>query len=245
MASGQWLCARDAAGVDAGRRSSLRCNARRVEREAVTRALHCVGQFAWLRRKQVVMNRNFRYCPYCASPMAERERFNAMRPVCSSCEFVQFHDPKVAVIGLVLHEDRALLIQRAVDPAKGKWSLPGGYMDAGEMPEEALKRELMEEVGLKAAIGELIDIFPMAGDEGARVGIVLAFRARPCASAAIPYAADDAQDAGWFRAEEIPVELAFESTRTLLEGWGESSTRAPDNVEGVREDDATGRAEHG
>ena len=190
------------------------------------------------------MNRNFRYCPYCASRMVERERFNAVRPVCSSCEFVQFHDPKVAVIGLVLHEDRALLIQRAVDPAKGKWSLPGGYMDAGEMPEEALRRELMEEVGLKAEIGELIDIFPMAGVQSARIGIVLAFRAEPYASASIPYAADDAQDAGWFRAEEIPVELAFESTRTLLEGWGELSLRAPDDFERIREDDPTGQAEH-
>ena len=243
MVSGQWLCARDASGVDAGRGLSWRCFARSVERETVNRALHWPKHFAWLKRKQVAMNRNFRYCPYCASPMAERERFNAMRPVCSSCEFVQFHDPKVAVIGLVLHEDRALLIQRAVDPAKGKWSLPGGYMDAGEMPEEALRRELLEEVGLKAAIGELIDIFPMAGDEGARVGIVLAFRAEPRASAAIPYAADDAQDAGWFRAEEIPADLAFESTRTLLEGWGGTSAHAPDEVERVREEDATGQTE--
>ena len=169
------------------------------------------------------MNSKFRYCPYCASSIFEEVRFNAVRPVCSGCGFVQFHDPKVAVIALVLHQDKVLLIQRAVDPAKGKWSLPGGYMDAHEMPEEALQRELMEEVGLNSKIGGLIDIFPMVNDEGRRIGIVLAFSAEPANSPEIPYVADDAQDAGWFRAHEIPTDLAFESTATLLTNWRSSA----------------------
>ncbi len=165
------------------------------------------------------MNSKFRYCPYCAAPMSEVVRFNALRPVCSGCGFVQFHDPKVAVIALVLHLDKVLLIQRAVDPAKGKWSLPGGYMDADEMPKDALQRELKEEVGLRSKIGGLIDIFPMENDEGQRIGIVLAFRAVPFSSPDIPYVADDAQDAGWFGAHEIPADLAFESTTSLLNNW--------------------------
>lgn len=169
------------------------------------------------------MNRKFRYCPYCASSVVEEVRFNAVRPVCSACGFVQFHDPKVAVIALVLHQDKVLLIRRAVDPAKGKWSLPGGYMDAGEMPEEALQRELLEEVGLRVKIGDLIDIFPMVNDEGRRIGIVLAFRAEPSGSAEIPYVADDAQEANWYGAKQIPAELAFESTETLLKNWGASA----------------------
>lgn len=175
----------------------------------------------------VRMNRRFRFCPYCASPVVEEVRFNALRPVCSACGFVQFPDPKVAVIALVLHQSRVLLIQRAVDPAKGKWSLPGGYMDAGEMPREALKRELREEVGLRANIGELIEIFPMVSDEGERIGIVLAFLGEPSASPEIPFVADDAQDAGWFSADQIPAELAFESTESLLKNWIASSIPSP------------------
>ncbi len=165
------------------------------------------------------MNRRFRYCPYCAGAIAEESRFNAVRPVCRSCGFVQFHDPKVAVIALILHEGRVLLVQRAVDPAQGKWSLPGGYMDAGEMPLEALQRELNEEVGLTVEIGRLLDIFPMVNDGGERVGIVLAFKAGPAGSAAIPYVADDVQAAGWYRPEELPSEIAFDSTRSLLQRW--------------------------
>lgn len=169
------------------------------------------------------MSGKFRYCPYCAGPIVEEVRFNAERPVCSACGFVQFHDPKVAVIGLVVHRSRVLLIQRAVDPAKGKWSLPGGYMDAGEMPQGALKRELQEEVGLSVKLGELIEIFPMVNSEEERIGIVLAFKGEPTGSPDIPFVADDAQDAGWFSADEIPSDLAFESTESLLVNWKASS----------------------
>ncbi len=169
------------------------------------------------------MSGKFRYCPYCTGPIVEEVRFNAVRPVCSACGFVQFHDPKVAVIALVEHCSRVLLIQRAVDPAKGKWSLPGGYMDAGEMPQGALMRELQEEVGLSVKIGELIEIFPMVNYDEERIGIVLAFEGEPSGSPDIPFVADDAQDAGWFLPDEIPSELAFESTETLLDSWKSSS----------------------
>ncbi|MCY3899888.1 MAG: NUDIX domain-containing protein [Caldilineaceae bacterium] len=176
------------------------------------------------------MRGKFRYCPYCASSIVEEVRFNAVRPVCSACGFVQFHDPKVAVIALVVHRRRVLLIQRAVDPAKGKWSLPGGYMDAGEMPQEALKRELKEEVGLSVKIGELIEIFPMVNEEEERIGIVLAFEGEPSGSPDIPFVADDAQDAGWFCLGEIPSDLAFESTETLLNNWKASSSEFIEDV---------------
>ncbi len=173
------------------------------------------------------MTRTFRYCPFCASPVVEEVRFNALRPVCPACEFVQFLDPKVAVIALVQHGERVLLIQRAVDPGKGAWSLPGGYMDAGEMPREALQRELQEEVGLPTRIGELIDIFPMVNGEGDRIGIVLAFQGEPANSPEIPFVADDAQDAGWFCADDIPKELAFESTETLIKNWKATIDKTP------------------
>ncbi len=165
----------------------------------------------------------FRFCPYCAGSIVEAVRFNALRPVCSVCGFVQFYDPKVAVIALVSDSGRVLLVQRAVDPAKGKWSLPGGYMDAGEMPQEALQRELREEVGLAADITALLAIYPMVNEEGARIGIVLAYQAVPAGSADIPFVADDAQAAGWYGPEEIPADLAFESTRGLLQEWSKGA----------------------
>lgn len=164
----------------------------------------------------------YRYCPQCARPLEDRVLFEQVRAACPSCEFIYFEDPKVAVVGFITNQERVLLIQRAVDPEKGKWALPGGYMDAGELPEEALKRELMEEVGLAVEIETLMGTHPLFyADSEAKiqvnVGVVLVYRARPAAAPPESFTCqDDAMDAGWFRPGEEPTDLAFELTKRLL-----------------------------
>jgi len=153
--------------------------------------------------------------------------FQQMRSVCPACGFVHFHDPKVAVIGLVTWDNHVLLIRRGVDPMKGKWALPGGYMDAGEMPAAALKRELREEVGLEVEVGGLLEIFPMAGPGVFNRGIVLAYRVVARRDNPPPlYCDDDVCEAEWFLAGETPEDLAFESTQTLLAQWREERRTA-------------------
>jgi ADP-ribose pyrophosphatase YjhB (NUDIX family) len=166
----------------------------------------------------------YKYCPHCATPLESRDVYGRQRAVCPTCSFIQFHDPKVAVIGLVTHEDRVLLICRAIDPGKGKWALPGGFMDAGEMPAEALQRELQEEVNLRVRVLQLLDIFPMAVRSGRRQGIVLAFHAEPEDAQQIDLCCDaEVSDARWFATDELPINLAFESTHTLLAQWRETA----------------------
>lgn len=162
----------------------------------------------------------FNYCPFCAAPLAQRSIYGRVRPVCPACGFVQYHDPKVAVIALVTHGERVLLVQRTINPAKGKWTLPGGYMDAGELPDQALQRELLEEVALPVRVEALLDIFPMVVQNGRSQGIVLAYHATPADEQEVALRCqDDACDAGWFLAEEFPADLAFESTAALLGRW--------------------------
>jgi ADP-ribose pyrophosphatase YjhB (NUDIX family) len=169
------------------------------------------------------MAKNYRYCPYCAADLVEVFRFDQVRPVCPACGFVQFQDPKVAVIALVIHEARVLLVRRGVEPAKGRWALPGGYMDADEMPAVALQREIAEEVGLTIQVDELITIYPMTNGEGQSIGIVLAYAASPRGASTITHVGDDVAEAGWFGPTEIPDALAFESTTTLIGAWLERS----------------------
>ncbi len=161
----------------------------------------------------------FRFCPNCATPLQSIHRFDRVRPACPACGFVYFTDPKVAVIALVIADGAVLLVRRAVDPGRGLWSLPGGYMDAGEMPAEALQREVDEEVGLAIDVGEMSAIFPMENGAGKRVGIVLAFRAKPSGSNRQVHPQDDVSEAGWFGPRQIPPDLAFDSTKTLIAEW--------------------------
>jgi 8-oxo-dGTP diphosphatase len=64
--------------------------------------------------------------------------------------------PIVAVGGIIFHEDTVLLVKRNREPAMGQWSLPGGAVELGERLEEALKREIREEVSIKIEIGGLV-----------------------------------------------------------------------------------------
>jgi 8-oxo-dGTP diphosphatase len=64
--------------------------------------------------------------------------------------------PIVAVGGIIFHEDTVLLVKRDREPAMGQWSLPGGAVELGESLEEALKREIHEEVSIKIGIGGLV-----------------------------------------------------------------------------------------
>jgi 8-oxo-dGTP diphosphatase len=125
---------------------------------------------------------------------------------------------------MVTWGEHILLIRRDVEPMRGFWALPGGYMDAGEMPAAALERELFEEVGLEVEVGDLIEIFPMVGPGGPSGGIVLAFRVG-VESTAMPELAcnDDVCESAWFGPDNLPSELAFESTITLLERWRDAS----------------------
>lgn len=63
--------------------------------------------------------------------------------------------PIVGVAGIVFREDAVLLIRRGKEPSRGEWSLPGGAVEVGETPEEALRREIREETGLEVEVVDL------------------------------------------------------------------------------------------
>jgi 8-oxo-dGTP diphosphatase len=163
--------------------------------------------------------RDFVYCPYCATPLTDLRLGTHLRSVCPACHYIHFPDPKVAVIGRIEQDGSVLLVRRGVNPAKGLWALPGGYMDAGELPVAALIRELHEELAIDVMVHELLAIYPMVNTQAASQGIVLTYRVTPLDPAVTPSAHDDVTEARWFGAKELPADLAFESTREQLQQW--------------------------
>jgi 8-oxo-dGTP diphosphatase len=106
---------------------------------------------------------------------------------------------------------RVLLIRRGHPPFKGRYALPGGFVDVGESVEDACRRELMEETGIKVRRLELIGVYsdPRRDPRGHTCSV--AFLAR--VGRATPRAGDDAAAAEWVA--DWAVELAFDHGKIL------------------------------
>lgn len=107
---------------------------------------------------------------------------------------------------------KALLIQRGIEPFKGRWALPGGFMKIDETAEECAKRELEEETGLRNAVVEQFHTFSDVNRDPRERVITVAHYALVRLSEV--KGGDDAVSARWFAMDEVPS-LAFDHDRIL------------------------------
>ncbi|MCX7976776.1 MAG: NUDIX hydrolase [Bellilinea sp.] len=154
----------------------------------------------------------YRYCPQCAAELETRIIFGKPRPVCPRCGFIHFADPKVAAGVLVEQDDQVLLVRRINEPLQGLWSIPAGFVDAHEDPQQAALRECREETGLEVKITGLVDV--INGREHERgADIIIVYRAEVIGGSLL--AGDDADQAAFFPRSQLPP-LAFRATRRVL-----------------------------
>jgi 8-oxo-dGTP diphosphatase len=152
------------------------------------------------------------YCPRCGSKMATRRVGDRPRRVCPNCDYVYYTDPKVGVGALVQQDDKVLLVKRSMEPERGKWSIPAGFLDHGEDPRQTAEREVLEETGLRVRVVELLDVFPNPPQQGG-ASIFILYRAELLGGQI--EAGDDAAEAAFFALDELP-ELAFASTMAAV-----------------------------
>ena len=154
------------------------------------------------------------YCSTCGSRTATRQVGNQLLSACPDCDKIFFRNPKVVVAALIEDQGRVLLVLRDIEPGRGLWGLPGGFVDWDEHPEVAMVRECREEVLVTVEPIELLPVQHVVHeDEGI---VVLPYRARLAAGE--PAAGDEVQEVGWFRPDRLPP-LAFASHRTILQHW--------------------------
>ncbi len=153
-----------------------------------------------------------RFCPSCAAELEEREASGARRPVCPKCGRIIYYDPKVAATSVIARDGKILLVRRGNYPGYGLWSMPGGYVDRGEVVEEAAVREVWEETGLRIEVEELIGLFSEPGHPV----MVAAFSGRETGGELA--AGDEALEVGFFGLDGLP-EMAFPRDRLILEQW--------------------------
>jgi 8-oxo-dGTP diphosphatase len=157
-----------------------------------------------------------RYCSRCGVALGERFVNGRTRPACQACGFVVYADPKVACAVLVEEDGRVLLVRRRHQPGRGLWCLPAGFVDAGEPPEHAARREAQEEAGVEVEIEALLGAYHYT-DDPRGAGILLVYRARRAAAGPLA-AGDDADDAGFFAPGGLPP-ISHHTHRQALDEW--------------------------
>jgi ADP-ribose pyrophosphatase YjhB (NUDIX family) len=166
------------------------------------------------------LRQGFKYCPRCRSEMTDRMAYGRARRVCADpeCRFVQFVDPKVGAAVLAVSDDnRVLLVKRSVEPARGTWCLPGGFMETGETPQATAIRECWEESGYGVEITGLIDVYYYENYRGS--GVLIVYKGRLVDGTA--QAGDDADAVALFGPDELPDNIAFHSNLEALALWRE------------------------
>ncbi|TLU73419.1 NUDIX hydrolase [Lichenicoccus roseus] len=150
------------------------------------------------------------------------------RVSCLDCGHVFYENPKPVVGAVVSHEGRVLLCRRAIEPRRGYWTLPAGYMELGETAEEGARREVQEEAGAEIVTDGILALFSIS-----RIGqIQIIYRARFAGAGQPVYSAgEESLEVGLFDWSDIPwTELAFPSVRWALDAWADAGgdpLRAP------------------
>lgn len=163
-------------------------------------------------------NKFFKYCPRCGKRYGGRQQPGVL--VCRSCGFHFFQNSKPTVSAFFTdRRGRIMLVKRAINPKKGWWDTPGGFLEEGEEPIRGLRREMKEELGVTIGntrfLGMYLDVYRQQYSARTLNIIYLASitggKIRPM---------DDVAGIGWFSPKEIPWRrLGFQWMRPALRDW--------------------------
>lgn len=164
---------------------------------------------------QVLSPSTIRFCPLCGAILARAPVPPDYREqaVCSGCRFVFYLNPKL-VGGTIPEQDgRVLLTRRSINPGRGLWTFPGGFVDFGEAVTDAAVRETFEETGLKVHLTGLVNVYTYPG-----APVIIVYSARVVGGTLT--GCDENDRLEWMAPGEIPWDqLAFPSTREALREW--------------------------
>ncbi|WP_257283877.1 NUDIX hydrolase [Endozoicomonas sp. SESOKO1] len=153
------------------------------------------------------------YCSVCGHETRKKvpEGDHRLRDVCDYCQTIHYQNPRVITGCLPVYRDKVLMCKRAIEPRKGFWTLPGGFMELGETIEEGAARETREEACADVTIESLYTLFNVV-HVGQLSAFFLARLERP------DYApGEESLEVALFAEDEIPWDqLAFSTIgRTL------------------------------
>ena len=159
-------------------------------------------------------NRKIRYCPQCKATLGKTRHEGYSRLACPKCGWINYENPLPSVAALVRNpRNEILLVKRGVEPSKGRWALPCGFIEIEETPEEACLRELWEEAGVK---GKIVRFIGLHSQDSKLYKNVLVIGYEVEAKKGTPRPGSDSEDVKFVPYEKLPP-IPFSSHRRIIE----------------------------
>jgi predicted GIY-YIG superfamily endonuclease/ADP-ribose pyrophosphatase YjhB (NUDIX family) len=166
------------------------------------------------------------FCPRCGGLLKSIRRpgDDRRREVCPDCGHVAYQNATPCAGALVEQDGRLLLVQRAKEPYRGHWDIPGGFLEVDELPEAGATREVEEETGLKIQTTKLFGFYMGRYGYGTsgKPCLNIYFLGRVTGGAEQPGL--EAADLAWFLPRELPDMIAFKHAQQVLDDWAERTT---------------------
>jgi ADP-ribose pyrophosphatase YjhB (NUDIX family) len=155
----------------------------------------------------------WKFCPRCAASLLHDD--GSVR--CTACGYVEWGSSVPGAQALIERDGQVLLGRRAFEPGLGRWDIPGGFLEEGEHPVAALRREIREETGLEIEPLKFFGVWMQPYWH--RNVLCLTWVACPTGGSERP--GDDLVELRWFARDELPApdELAFDSFVEILSRW--------------------------
>jgi ADP-ribose pyrophosphatase YjhB (NUDIX family) len=167
------------------------------------------------------IGKTYKYCPRCGAEMIDKRIDHKERKVCPVCKFVFYHNP-VPAAGVVIEKDnKILLVKRKYEPYKGDWSLPAGFMEYDESPEQCAIREIKEELNVDVELDGLFGVY--SGKDDPRThAVLIMYWAKIKGGELKP--GDDAEEIEFFAKNEVPPNIAFLAHRQIIKEYFEGKS---------------------
>lgn len=165
------------------------------------------------------------YCSSCGKKLRSERHEGVQRYVCKACKAVYYDNPKPCVSAVIVDNQKILLTKRAIEPGCNKWDFVGGFLDKGEDPETALRREVKEELGVEISryqfFGIYMDVYGEKGDSTLNIVYVCQLEGEPSITTS------EFNEIKWFSRSELPGDYSFEVMKEVLEDYAKSVSAYP------------------
>lgn len=156
---------------------------------------------------------HYKFCSMCGGGL-KRKGLNLR---CTKCDFVNYQNARPTATAIIMKGNKVLLVKRAEEPYLGWWDLPAGYVGRGESPEDTLRREMKEELGISIKFKKFLGTYPGTATSGPDRFYILSlvYLITPVGT---PKVVDkkEVQEFTWFSKNDFPKRIAFDSNRDIV-----------------------------